>query len=74
MASLETGTPTGFFPLAVSLPLALARGPQGTVGAPNALPSPKLGPRWALVSKIAELWRLEGTLLALSTKRGRGVC
>jgi hypothetical protein len=35
-----------------------------------ALPSPKLGPRWASVSNITELWGLEGTLLALSTKRG----
>jgi len=26
----------------------------------DMLPSPKLGPRWALVSKIAELWGLEG--------------
>jgi hypothetical protein len=27
----------------------------------DALPSPKLGPRWALVSKTTELWGLEGT-------------
>jgi hypothetical protein len=40
----------------------------------DALPSPKLGPRWALVSKTAKLWGLEGTLPALSTKRGRGAC
>ncbi len=40
----------------------------------DALSSPKLSPRWALVSKTAELWGLEGTLLALSTKRGRGAC
>ncbi len=39
----------------------------------DVLPNPKLGPRWALVSKTAKLWGLEGTLLALSTKRGRGV-
>jgi len=38
----------------------------------DALPSPKLGPRWALVSKTAELWGLEGMLPTLSTKRGRG--
>ncbi len=40
----------------------------------DALPSPKLGPRWAFVSKTTELWRLKGTLLALNTKRGRGAC
>jgi len=40
----------------------------------DAFPSPKLGPRWALVSKTTELWGLEGTLSAFSTKRGRGVC
>jgi hypothetical protein len=40
----------------------------------DVLPSPKLGPRWALVSKTMELWGLEGTLQALSTKRGRGAC
>ncbi len=40
----------------------------------DTLPSPKLGLRWALVSKTAELWGLEGTLPALSTKRGRGAC
>jgi len=40
----------------------------------DAFPSPKLGPRWALVSKTTELWGLEGMLLAFSTKRGRGVC
>ncbi len=40
----------------------------------DALPSPKLGPRWALVSKTTKLWGLEGTLPALSTKRGRGAC
>jgi len=40
----------------------------------DTLPSPKLGPRWAFVSKTAELWGLEGTLLALNTKRGRGAC
>ncbi len=38
------------------------------------LPSPKLGPRWALVFKTAELWGLEGMFPALSIKRGRGVC
>jgi hypothetical protein len=38
----------------------------------DALPSPKLGPRWASVSITTKLWRLEGTLPALSTKRGRG--
>jgi len=38
----------------------------------DALPSPKLDPRWALVSKTTELWGLEGMLPALSTKRGRG--
>jgi len=36
----------------------------------DALPSPKLDPRWALVSKTTELWGLKGTFLALSTKRG----
>ncbi len=40
----------------------------------KTLPSPKLGPRWALVSKTAELWGLEGMLLALNIKRGRGAC
>ncbi len=40
----------------------------------DALPSPKLGPRWALVSKTVELCGLEGTLPALSTKWGRGAC
>jgi len=41
---------------------------------PDALPSPKLDPRWALVSKIVELWGLEGMLPTLNTKKGRGVC
>ncbi len=36
----------------------------------NALASPKLGPRWALVSKTAKLWGLEGMLPALNIKRG----
>jgi hypothetical protein len=40
----------------------------------DALPSPKLGPRWALVSKAAKLWGLEGTLTAFNTKKGRGAC
>jgi hypothetical protein len=40
----------------------------------DVLPSPNLGPRWALVFKTTELWGLEGTFLTLSTKRGRGVC
>jgi len=40
----------------------------------DVLPSPKLGPRWALVSKTAELWGLEGMLPAFNTKRGRGAC
>ncbi len=40
----------------------------------DALSSPKLSPRWALVSKTAELWGLEGTLPTLSIKRGRGAC
>jgi len=40
----------------------------------DALPSPKLGPRWALVSKIAELWGFQGTLPTLSITRGRGAC
>jgi hypothetical protein len=40
----------------------------------DALPSPKLGPRWALVFKTAKFWGFEGTLLALNNKRGRGVC
>jgi hypothetical protein len=40
----------------------------------DVLPSPKLGPRWALVTKTVELWGLKGTFLALSTKRGRGAC
>ncbi len=34
MASPKTRTPFGSFPLAVSLPLALARGSQRTEGAP----------------------------------------
>jgi len=38
------------------------------------LPSPKLSPRWALVSKTTELWGLEGTLPTLSIKRDRGAC
>jgi len=40
----------------------------------DALPSPKLDPRWALASKKAKLWGLEGMLLVLSTKRGRRAC
>jgi hypothetical protein len=40
----------------------------------DALPSPKLGPRWALVSKTMELWGLKGTLPAFSTKKGKGAC
>jgi hypothetical protein len=40
----------------------------------DVLPSPKLGPRWALVSKTTKLWGLEGTLPALNTKRGRRAC
>jgi len=40
----------------------------------DALPSPKLGPRWALDFKTTELWGLEGTLLALNMKRGRRAC
>ncbi len=36
----------------------------------DALPSLKLGPRWALVSKTTELWGLEGTLPILNTKKG----
>jgi len=32
MASLEIGTPSHFFPLAASLPLALVGGSQGTRG------------------------------------------
>ncbi len=40
----------------------------------DALPSPMLDPRWALVSKTTELWGLEGTFPALSTKKGKGVC
>ncbi len=40
----------------------------------DTLPSPKLDPRWALVSKRAKLWGLEGMFLAFSTKRGRRVC
>jgi hypothetical protein len=40
----------------------------------DALPSPKLGPKWALVSKTAELWGLEGTVPTLNTKKGRGAC
>ncbi len=40
----------------------------------DALPSPKLGPIWALVFKTTELWGLEGTLPTLNTKRGRGAC
>jgi len=44
------------------------------VMANDALPSPKLGPRWALVSKTVELWGLEGTFPTLNIKKGRGVC
>jgi len=40
----------------------------------DALPSPKLGPRWALVFKTSKLWGLEGTLPAFSIKRGRRAC
>jgi hypothetical protein len=40
----------------------------------DALPSPKLDPRWALASKRAELWGLEGTFLTFNTKRGRRAC
>jgi hypothetical protein len=40
----------------------------------DALPSPKLGSRWALVFKTMELWGLESMLPVLSTKRGRGAC
>jgi len=40
----------------------------------DALPSPKLDPKCALVSKTMELWGLEGTLPALSIRRGRGAC
>jgi len=40
----------------------------------DALPSPKLDPRWALISKTTKLWGLEGTLPALSTKRGGRAC
>jgi hypothetical protein len=38
----------------------------------DALPSPKLGPRWASVFKTTELWGLEGTLPALITKGVEG--
>jgi hypothetical protein len=38
----------------------------------DALPSPKLDPRWALASKTVELWGLQGMLPTLNTKRGRG--
>jgi len=38
----------------------------------DVLPSPKLGPRWALVSKTTKLWGFEGTLLAFSIKKGEG--
>jgi hypothetical protein len=37
----------------------------------DVLPSPKLGPRWALVFKTTELWGLEGMFPTLSIKRGR---
>jgi len=40
----------------------------------DTLPSPKLDPRWAVISEITELGGLEGTLLALNTKRGGGAC
>jgi hypothetical protein len=40
----------------------------------DALPSPKLGPIWALVSKTTKLWGLEGMLPSLNTKRGRRAC
>ncbi len=40
----------------------------------DTLSSPKLGPRWALVSKTAKLWGLEGTLPTLNPKRGRRAC
>jgi hypothetical protein len=40
----------------------------------DALPSPKLCPIWALVSKTTELWGLEGMFPSLNTKRGRRAC
>jgi len=40
----------------------------------DAFPSPKLGPRWALVSKTTELWGFEGMLPALNTKNGKRPC
>jgi hypothetical protein len=40
----------------------------------DVLPSPKLGPRWALVFKTTKLWGFEGTLLTPNTKRGKGAC
>jgi len=40
----------------------------------DALPSPKLDPRWAWASKRTEWWGLEGTFPALSTKRGKEAC
>jgi len=40
----------------------------------DTLPSPKLDPRWTLVSETTELWGLEGMLPVFNTKRGRGVC
>jgi len=36
------------------------------------LPNPKLGPRWALVSKTMKLSGLEGTLPTLNTKGVEG--
>ncbi len=50
MASPEIGTPSYSFPLVVSLSLALARGFQGTRGAPvnHKLPNQKFADRHQL--------------------------
>jgi hypothetical protein len=36
----------------------------------DALPSPLLGPNWVQVNQIVELFGTQGTLSALSTKKG----
>jgi hypothetical protein len=54
--------------------IKLKRGWNEKLTMRDALPSPKLGPKWTLVFKTAELWGFEGTLVAFSIKRGRGVC
>jgi hypothetical protein len=40
----------------------------------DMLPSSLLDPNWVQISQTAELFGTWGTLLAFSTKRGRGAC